>query len=127
MESALCGKSLMMVSLMAGHFIDFVPSHRGPMAFRMDRVCVRLMKIGPVVRRDHVLVARGVKSKVVSCVSARANCIIKQAANESESHSSGRRPFIITVIPIVSRVVLLRTQRAAATNHAKSGLKSVNS
>jgi hypothetical protein len=29
----------MMVSLMAGHFIDFVPSHRGPMAFRGPGVC----------------------------------------------------------------------------------------
>jgi hypothetical protein len=36
-------------------------------------------------------------------VGARANCIIKQAANESESHSSARRRFIITVIPIGER------------------------
>lgn len=102
-------KSLMR-SLMAGHFIDFRP--------QLFHLGLRL-KIGPVVRRDHVLVARGVKSKVVSCVSARANCIIKQAANESESHSSGRRPFIITVIPIVGaetrRLFAVRTVRRRIT------------
>jgi hypothetical protein len=125
----------MMVSLMAGHFIDFSAEIVPSWSFHGPRVCIASDEnwasgASVCVCRDHVLVARGVKSKVYSelRVGARANCIIKQAANESESHSSGRRPFIITVIPIVERRdTILFAAHCATTNHAKSGLKSVNS